>query len=57
VAVLVSTREYERLHTDRPGFREAFRRFLARQRLPSPDLGKSFIGTLRAKDSGRRVAL
>ena len=36
VAVLVSTREYQRLHTERPAFGEAFRRFLARHRLPSP---------------------
>lgn len=49
VAMLVSTREYERLHSERPGFAEAFQRFLANHRPPAPGLDKSFLRSLREK--------
>jgi prevent-host-death family protein len=57
VAVLVSTREYERLSSQRTGFWEAYETFRARVDLAELGLEPEFLKDLRQEDAGREVDL
>jgi prevent-host-death family protein len=57
VAVMVPVQEYKRLRSGRPGFTEAYRRFLDRFPLHEVGLEARFIESLRAADPGRDVLL
>jgi cellobiose PTS system EIIB component len=57
VAVLVSTREFERLSAPRTGFWEAFETFREDVDLAKNGLDASFFENLRQKDIGRQVDL
>lgn len=56
VAVVVSSRQFERLRGDRSGFHDAYQKFLDRyslQNIPDDD----FAGATRDKSTGRKVSL
>ena len=57
VAVLVSTREYERLAAQRTGFWEAYETFRAKVDLDEIGLKPDFLEDLRQTDPGREVDL
>jgi prevent-host-death family protein len=57
VAVLISIREFQRLHGDRPGFTAAYKRFLEDHSLKDAGLEEDFIESLRAREAGREVPL
>ena len=57
VAVVVSTREFARLHAARVSFAEAYGRFKAGHDLSKAGLGKAFVRGLRDHGGGRPVDL
>jgi prevent-host-death family protein len=57
VAVVISRREYERLHSERPQFTEAYRNFLQKFRLDEVGLDDGFFESIREASSGREVNL
>ena len=57
VAVVVSVKEYERLRSERIGFKEAYDRFLKNHRLVEVGVDKSFAKRARDRAPGRKVAL
>ncbi len=57
VAVLVSTREYERLSSSRTGFWEAYESFREQVDLVKHGLEPGFLEGLRQVDTGREVGL
>jgi prevent-host-death family protein len=57
VAVVVSLREFERLRGDRPGFRDAYKKFLERYSLDEIGLDDDFVPGTRDKGTGRKVSV
>ena len=57
VAVVMSHREYERLRSRRPHFRDAYEDFLTRFSLDQVGLNDEWFETLRDRSPGRRVPL
>lgn len=57
VAVVVSLREFERLHGDRRQFRDAYKQFLASHSLEEVGVDDDFAASSRDKGPGRKVSL
>lgn len=57
VAVVVSSREFERLRGKRQHFRDAYRRFLDKHSLEEIGIDDSFAASTRDKTFGRKVSL
>jgi antitoxin Phd len=57
VALVVSLREFERLHRGRPEFSDAYKRFIKRHALREVGLDNGFAESLRQKEAGRPVSL
>lgn len=57
IAVVVSTREYERLQGRQRHFGDAYRRFVARYPLESVGVDPGFVTSARDRTGGRRVSL
>jgi prevent-host-death family protein len=57
VAVIISLQEYERLHTDRPRFKDTYRAFLEQHPLTEEGLEADDFTSLRDRTPGREVSL
>jgi prevent-host-death family protein len=57
VAVVVSSRQYDRLRHNRPRFGEAYKTFLEKYSLDEVGLDEGFAESTRDKTPGRRVSL
>jgi prevent-host-death family protein len=57
VAVLVSSREFERLRGKRLHFRDAYREFLERHSLREIGVDEDFAASTRDRTSGRKASL
>ncbi len=57
VAIVMSLREYERLHADRPLFGDVYRNFLKKHSLKEVGVDADFARSVRDKSAGREVPL
>lgn len=57
VAVMISVAEYQRLHSKRSSFREAYQQFLKKHSLADVGLEPDFARKLRDRSAGRKVDL
>ena len=57
VAVVVSSREFERLRGDRPRFGDVYRDFIKTHSLKDVGLDDDFASSIREKEIGRKVSL